>query len=182
MRNAIEGHSRGLCRVRVRRKVDMKIKELSQVDAGDLLKTLQDRPNFEKAFQVEIDRKKAGELTWALPQDDPDPAKARTYYVVNWDDNEPYLFVGINGYLNVSSVFRVASTSIKSAAVQCFKHLLREKVLPVCRSRGRDSISAYPSTDDGRKFFAEFQLSLPDGVIKSDEIGKIIISVNGTNL
>lgn len=156
----------------------MEVKELSQIDADDLLKTLQDRPNFEKTFQGEIDRKNARELTWALPQDDSNPAKARTYYVVIWDDKEPYLFVGISGHLNVSSVFRVASTSIKHAAVQCFKHLLREKVLPVCRSRGRDSISAYPSTDDGRKFFTEFQLGLPRGVIKNDEIGKIIISAN----
>jgi hypothetical protein len=83
----------------------MEAKVLSQTQADELLKSLQDRANFARTFQAEIDRKNSGETIWALPPEDINQIDARIYYLVITDNSEPYLLVAVNGYRNVSSVF-----------------------------------------------------------------------------
>lgn len=153
----------------------MEVNVLSQEKADDLLKSLQGKPNFEKTFLAEMDRKVAGQSLWALPAEDSNPANARTYYLVTSDNIAPYLLVGVNGYLNISSLFLVSENRIKCMAAQCFKYLLKKELLPRCT--GRACIYATAGTEEGVRFFQKLAYDLPDGVMRISGTERIIIEL-----
>ena len=160
----------------------MEIKELLQKDAHVILESLRDKPDFEKAFVVEADRKTAGENIWALPPQSPeslDLSKTRKYYMVILDDGQEYLFIALNGHLNISSIWRVATNRIEGMTLQCFKHFFQEKILPLCKDSNRLYVYATASTDNGLRFFRKLKLDPPVGVhtIEEDALGKMQIAV-----
>ena len=145
----------------------MRVEVLLQEKADELLKSVRGNPssfpNFEKTFQDEMKRIRAGEELWALP------LRERTYYAVYLEQEfDPYLLVGVNPNLNISSLFRTSLISKRMAGQRCFGYFLQQEILPVCRGSGRTSISATVSTAAGLQFFQRLEQARPCGIRKID--------------
>ena len=140
----------------------MKTKQLSQEEADAELKKLRMKPDvfpsFEKTFTCEMDRIKANERIWALPQ------LEREYYHVYVEEGMPYLLIGLHPrHLNLSSIARVAEKPGRMGSC-CLKHFLEHTVLPMCWKHERAYICSTASTIGGRDLFRNLKKDLPPGV------------------
>lgn len=142
----------------------MNISNLTQQITHSLLKPfLENRgefPDWEKAFQDEARRRDGGKDIWALPEPD------RQYYLVSIEQGaDPYLLIGINPQLNISSLGKIGTAAQKMGA-SCFKYFFTIHLLPELRRKypGRDILSAVASTLKGTEFFRRLQCDPPNGV------------------
>ncbi len=136
----------------------MKIQHLLQEDADGILKSVlarpRDFPNFRKTFPDEV----SGIEVRALP-----PEK-REYYTISLLQPEvPYLLIGINRHLNISSVFRIYPERL-GRGMDCLKHFLNEVLILSCHERKQPFIYSTASTQDGFSLFTKLQQSAPSTV------------------
>jgi len=130
----------------------MGIRLLSQEEADDMMKSLEGwySANFYEAFHEERDKPR--EQRWALP-----PEK-RLYYQVG-----SYLF-GINREnlmaLSLSSFARIDGTSPRGDCARCFKLLIEEKLIQLCREQNKKEINAQLSPG-GVKVFEKLKSMMP---------------------
>ena len=139
----------------------MYVKHLGQQKAHELLKPLltncREDSDLEKAFPDEVALRRKGESLWTLPKEQ------RTYYAVYLDEvGSPYLLIGINSWLNISSIGRVSADK-KRMGVCCFKYFFAEFLVPQLKKSGeqRNSCTAVVSTDAGKRFFTRLQSDPP---------------------
>lgn len=142
---------------------EIQIKELSQKETDRLIEQLSGDPlkNFKEGFDVEKEKMRAL------------PLNERTYYLILLKGN-PYLFVGINSFINISSFARVVLEPKGKAAV-CLNQLITEKLVPICNClTPRKNVISSRLKRGGYKVFQYLQKNLPKG------IEKIIIQESGS--
>ena len=147
----------------------MKVTPQTQQQAHDILKPFLENPgqypDYEKAFQDETKERnndKEREIKsdiWALPE------TKRTYYAVSSENEDPYLLIGINPSLGISSLGRVAKIG-KRMGTCCFKYFFTNLLLPELKKRypNRNCVTATAGTDKGKDFFNKLKSDPPSGV------------------
>lgn len=132
----------------------MRIQQLSQKHADDLMKSLGDIyfKNWEKAFRDESDNLDRREIIVALSGD------KRIYFTV-----ESYL-VGINNNnpisMALSSFARVLAARPRGNCAMCLSVLFKEKLFPMCRQKGKSNITARLEPD-GEEVFKDLKAFMP---------------------
>lgn len=106
--------------------MNTKIEYLSQEQTDKIMKSLPPTllEGFREAFQDERDRMEKQEVIWALSPEH------RQYYLVYLNEL-PYLLVGIEKYINISSFVRIVEEP-KGHASDCLKQLIEERLIPRC--------------------------------------------------
>lgn len=142
----------------------MKVTPLTQQDAHYLLKPYLMNTSlwsdFTKAFSVEAENKDKNSVLWTLPETE------RTYYTVSLEhDESPYLLIGINSSLNISSLGMVAKVGIKMGTC-CFKYFFTTHLFPKLKGQypDRNCVYATAGTEKGKHFFEKLKMDPPSGV------------------
>ena len=152
----------------------MTVKKLSQEDADRIMKGLSEKllEDFKRGFHDEAKNILNGkDHVWALPLPEEavpqsyNPDK-RIYYLILFE-KIPYLLVGINptpiDVMNLSSFARIVSQP-KGKATICLRKLIEDKLVPMCREKGKRAIFATIATDRSEKVFHRLRRELPKGI------------------
>jgi hypothetical protein len=150
------------------------IKALSQKDADCIMKGLSGEAlgDFKLGFHDESKSiLKGKDHVWALPLPEESAKQTynpdnRFYYLISFE-GIPYLLVGINptpiDVINLSSFARIVSQP-KGKATVCLRKLIEDKLVPMCREKGKRAIFARIATDRGEKVFHRLRRELPKGI------------------
>jgi hypothetical protein len=139
---------------------ELLVEKLSQTQADELTKGLPAEflSNLNQSFQDENRRRENQGQTavWALPPD------SRTYYLIRVDSN-PYLLVGINKDVNISTFLKV-TLNLKGFGAACLGKLIEDELIAQCRQQGKPVIATYIVTVEGYNCLKKLEDNLPRGI------------------
>ena len=143
------------------RRMDIRIKDLSQEEADSFLKILLHRllEDLREAFHAEKEKIIINQNdVWA------ESSYSRQYYCVYLDE-QPYLLVGIDKNTNNISSFARIVDKPKGYASDCLKYLIEKRLISQCNNLNPPIPVIYSRVNEGGcKVFGIMKNNLPIGV------------------